>query len=117
MKNVERSFWFGIVGYDFRQGKRTQDVALVEEFPDGTHRTVRIGYIYKVGEYWKLNPELISFIERKNWILSPLQFYQTRILKDARQFFMEASFEMISFNAKEFPSDRRCAIENNMETK
>ena len=105
MKNVERSFWFGIVGYDSREGKRTQDVAIVEKFPDGTHRTVRIGYIYKMGEYWKLNSELISFIERKNWILSPLQFYKTRILKDARQFFKEASFEMISFNAKEFPSD------------
>ena len=117
MNNVERSFRFGLVGYDCREGKRTQDVAIVEKFPDGTHRKVRIGYIYKMCEYWKLNPELISFIERKSWILSPLQFYQTRILKDARQFFMEASFEMISFNAKEFPSDSPCTIEYNKETK
>ena len=110
MKNVERSFWFGPLGYDFREGMRTQDVAIVEEFLDGTHRTVHIGHIYKMGKSWKLNLELISFIERKNWIESPLQFYQTRILKDARQFFMEASFKMMSFNAKEFPSDGPCRI-------
>ena len=117
MKNVERSFRFSVVGYDCREGKKTQDVAMVENFPDGTERTVRIGYIWKMGEYWKLNPELISFIERKSWILSPLQFYQTRILKDARMFFMESSFAMINYNHKEFPSNSPCTVEYNPETK
>ena len=117
MDNVERSFWFGIVGYDFREGKKTQDVSIVEKFPDGTELTVRIGYIYKLGKSWKLNPELIEFMERKNWILSSLQFYQTRILKDARLFFMEASFDMMGFNAKDFPSNSPCTIVPNKETK
>ena len=38
MNNVERSFCFGFVGYDSREEKKTQDVAIVEKFPDETER-------------------------------------------------------------------------------